>query len=121
MQRQLAFLGHAVRDGAFELRIQRQHGAEDFAERSEIVVGNPAAETQQLFVEHRSYVERTLDSFCGDRWFAVVQFNHNAGHTLLAKGHEHAATDDWHGFGGDTVGEHHVERHGQSNVAEFGH
>ena len=37
MQRQLAFFGDAVSDGAFELRIERQHGAEDLAERGKIV------------------------------------------------------------------------------------
>ena len=121
MQRQLAFLRYAVGDAAFELRIQRQHGAEDFAERREIVVGNPAAEAQQLFVENRSGVEYAENGFCFDGRGSVVQFDHDASHTLLTKRHEHAATDHRSGFGGDTVRKDHVERHGQGNVAEFGH
>ena len=49
--------GEAIADRAFEFGIQRQHGAEDFAERGEIVVGDPAAEMQQLLVEDRRWVE----------------------------------------------------------------
>ena len=121
MQRQLAFFGDAVSDGAFELGIERQHGAEYFAERGEIVVRDPAAEAQQLIVEHRRGVEHAEDGFSRDRGLAIVQFNDDAGHALLAKGHEHASADHGSGIGGDTVGENHVERHGQGNVAELGH
>ncbi len=121
MQRQLAFFGDAVSDGAFELRVQRQHGAENFADRREVVVGDPAAETQQLLIEHRRDIEHAEDGFRFDRWLAVVQFDHDAGHALLAEGHEHASADDGSGLGGHTVGEDHVERHGQGDVAEFGH
>src|ERR1039458_51272 len=118
---ELAFFGDAVGDAAFEFRVQRQHGAKSFAERSEIVVGNPAPGAQKLLIEHWSDVEHTQDDLSCDRWFAVVQFNHDAGKALLAERHEHAAADHGSGLGRDTVGEDHVERHGQGNVAVLGH
>ena len=86
-----------------------------------IVVGDPAAEVQQLLVEHRGGIEHAEDVFRGDGGFAVVQFDDDARHALLAERHEHASADDWRGVRGDTVGEDHVQRHGQGDVAEFGH
>ena len=121
MQRQPAFLSDAVSNGAFELRVQRQHGAENFADRGEIIIGNPTAKTQQLIVEHRRNVEDAENSFCLDRRFAIVEFNHDSRHALLAESYEHAAADHRSGFCTDTVGKNHVERHGQGNVAELGH
>ena len=89
--------------------------------RSEIVVGDPAAEAQQLLIEHRRGVEHAEDILGGDRRLAVVQFDDDARHALLAKRHQHAPAHDRRGIRRDTVGEDHVQRHGQGNVAEFGH
>jgi hypothetical protein len=50
-----------------------------------------------------------------------VQFDHDASHALLAKRHQHAASNYGRGTGWHTVSEDHVERHGQRNVAEFWH
>ena len=50
-----------------------------------------------------------------------MQFDDDAGHALLAERNQHAASNDGRGFRGDTVGEDHVERHGNGDVAEFGH
>ena len=121
MQRELAFRCDAVSDGTLELRIQRQHGAEDFAERGKIVVGDPTAETQELVIEYRNSVEYALNSFGCDRGLTVVQFEDNAGQALLAEGHEHAAADQGSDLGADAIGKDHVERHGQGDVAELGH
>ena len=62
-----------------------------------------------------------MNIFRGDRWLAVVQFDDDARHALLAERDEDASAHDWRGIRGDTVGEDHVQRHGQGDVAEFGH
>src|ERR1700733_13059523 len=61
MERRPALPSNAVGNGAFELGAQREHGAEDFAGRREIVIGNPTAEAEQLVVKHRSEVEPSSD------------------------------------------------------------
>ena len=121
MQRHLTFFGEAVADGAFELGVQWEHGAEHIPERGEIVVGDPAAEMQQLIVENWNGIQDGQNIFRDDRRFAVVCFDDDARHALLAKWDQHAAADNGRGVGGDTVGEDHVERDGDGDVAEFGH
>ena len=51
----------------------------------------------------------------------VVQLDHDARHSLLAEWDQDASADNGCGFTIDTVGECHVQRHGQSDVAKFGH
>ena len=121
MQRHLALFGDAVSDDALEFGTQWKHGAEDFADRSEIVVGDPTAEAQQCVVEHRGRVEDADHIFRGDRWLAVVEFGDDARHALLAERDEDASAHDRRAFRSYTVGKHHVERHGQGYVTEFGH
>ena len=121
VQRHLTMLGQAIADRTLELGVQREHGAKHFADRGEVVIGDPAAELEQLLVEHGRWVENGEDAFCGDGGLAVVQIDDDARHALLAKRDQHAAADDGRGVRGDTVGEDHVERHGHGDVAEFGH
>ena len=71
--------------------VKRQHGAENFADRSEIVVGDPTAQLQQLLIENGRGVERGEDVFCRDGRFAIVKFYDDARHALLAKWDQHAA------------------------------
>ena len=52
---------------------------------------------------------------------AIVQFNHDSTQALLPEGHKHTAADHGSGLDADTVGEDHVERHGQGNIAILGH
>src|SRR4029077_16367032 len=66
-------------------------------------------------------VERGEDVFCRDRRFAIVQFDDDARHALLAKWDQHASSYDGSGVRGDTVGKDHVERNRNGDVAEFGH
>ena len=117
----MSIVGEAIGDRALELGAQRQHGAKHFSERGEIVVGDPAAETKELFVEDRRGVEYAENVFDGDGWLAVVQFDDDARHALLAEWDQHASAHDGRGVRGDTVGEDHVERDGDGDVAEFGH
>ncbi len=50
-----------------------------------------------------------------------MQFDDDASHALLAKWDQHAAANYRGGIRGNTVGEDHVQRHGDCNVTEFGH
>jgi hypothetical protein len=50
-----------------------------------------------------------------------VKFYDDARHALLAKWDQHAASSDGRGVRRDTVGEDHVERNGDGDIAEFGH
>jgi hypothetical protein len=121
MQRHLPLAGDAIADEAFEFRAQRQHGAEDFSEGSEVVIRDPAAEVQELRIEHRHGVEHADEILDLDGRLAVVQLNHDARHALLTKWDQHAPADNRRGIRRNAVGECHVQRHGQGNVAEFGH
>ena len=106
---------------ALEFGTEWKHGAEDFADRGEIVVGDPAAQAQELLVENgrgSSTLRRCLGD---DRRLAVVKFDDDAGHALLAKWDQDASADYGRGARGDTVGEDHVERYREGDVAEFGH
>ena len=111
----------AVPDGALEFSHQRQHGAADFAKRRKIVVGDPASEANKQFIQDRLWVEHTDDVFGCDCWLAVVQFDDDARHALLAKRHQHASAHDGRGVCRDTVGEDHVQGDWKGYVAEFGH
>ena len=85
---------------------ERKHGAQDFAERSEIIFGNPRAELQQMFGEHRLLIEDTQDGAnrCCRNIFrrvaafvcrrAIMQRNHDALELLATKGNEDAAAYD---------------------------
>ena len=104
-----------------EFRSQRQHAAKYFSQRREIVVGNPPAELQQLIVENWRTIERADDVFGLNLGLAVVQLDNNTRHTALPEWNQHPAA-----HGGlypvcDAIGERHVQRDGQGNVAEFRH
>ena len=121
MQRHLPGVGDAIGDRPLELRRQRQHGAEHFAHRSEIIVGNPLPKFQQLFVEDRREIER-FDNFLGfDPWRTIMQLDDDTREALLPERHQHPPAHDRLHAGRDGVGERHVQRHGESDVAEEGH
>ena len=126
MQRHLPFGRDAIGDDAFKLGAERQHGAEDFAERRQVVVGNPVAQAQELLVQHRRRVEDAgeilgLYVLIPGSGLAVVQFGDDARQALLAKGdHDTSAHHRLHPFR-DAIGEDRVERYGQGYVAELRH
>jgi hypothetical protein len=99
MQRLVPVGGNAVCDGAFKLRSQRKHGPENFAERGEIVAGDPAGQAQQLVIEYRRDIEDGKDELGFDCRFAIVKFDNYARHALLAEGYQHTSPDYWRGFG----------------------
>jgi len=50
-----------------------------------------------------------------------MQLHHNAGHALLPKRHQHPPAHDRLHARRNGVGKHHVERHGEGDVAKKGH
>ena len=50
-----------------------------------------------------------------------MQLNDDPRHALLPKRHQHAPTDDGLHACGNGVGEHHVQRNSEGNIAEEGH
>jgi hypothetical protein len=50
-----------------------------------------------------------------------MQFDHDARDALLPEWNQHAPADDRRRIRPNTVGENHVQRHGQGDVTEFGH
>ncbi len=126
MQRHVALIRDAISDCPFELCREWQHGAEDFANRSEVIIGNPLAKFQQLLVEDRREIEGFDNFFYLDRWglslrLAIMQLDNDAPHPLLSERHQHAPADHRLHACRNGVGERHIERHGECNVAEEGH
>src|SRR5579872_104046 len=111
----------AVGDGAFEFGVQREHGAENFTERGQIVVGDPAGEAKELIVEDGRGIENTVDGFGCYRGLAIVELDYDACHATLAEGDEYTRADCGSCVRRDTVGEDRVEWDGEGYVAEFGH
>jgi hypothetical protein len=121
MQRHVSPFGDSISDDAFELSGERKHRAQDFADGGKIVVGNPATEAQQAIVKDGSGVDHVENILGGDLWFAIVEVDDDAHHPLLAKGDKDASSDYRRCAVRDTIGERHIERHRDGDVAEFGH
>ncbi len=122
-----ALLGDAVDPVAADLGGEREHAAEDFAERSAVVLRDPAGELEEFGREERGVVEEALDFFYFD-WFrisggcgwVVMQRDDDAEEPLAGEGDEDACAD----FGGkvaERVGEGAVERDRQRDVGVKGH
>ncbi len=117
----MPFLRDAVANCFFEFRAQRQHGPEHFADRSEVVVGNPLAQAYQLGIEHRRRIEHADDILGLNFRLLIMQRCDDSRHALLPERHKHASADHRLHPLGNSVGEDDVERHRQSYVAEFRH
>ena len=100
---------------------KREHRAKNVADRSEVVVGDPASEAQQLIVEDRRGIDHAKTFFVVTDGLRSCSSDDDAGDALLAKRNEDASAHDGRGIRGDTVGEDHVERNRESYVAELGH
>src|SRR5205814_3042478 len=81
----------------------------------------PSSEAKKQFIQDRLGVEHADDVFSCDCRLAVVQFDNDARHALLAERHQHASAHDGCGVYRDTVGEDHVQGDWKGYVAEFGH
>src|SRR3954466_7629333 len=91
----LAFVGDAVADDALEFGTQGEHCSENFTDWGKVVVGDPAAEAEEVGIENCRRIEDADDILRGDIRLAVVKFCDDAGHALLAEGDEDASADDW--------------------------
>ena len=118
MQRFESGVGDAIHTRAFYFGAKRKHGAEHFADGSNVVLRNPASELQQGCVEHWRRIENLGDVFRCDLRLAIMQFNNDSGKPLFAKWNEHASADH-RNVSVYAIGENDVERYGNRDVAEL--
>jgi hypothetical protein len=107
---------------AADLGGEGHHAAEDFAERGDVVGGDPLGEEEEFVGEEWGVVEDLLEGFDFDvgGWRVVVDADDDAHEALAAEGDEDAGAD----CGGDAVdrvGEVAVERDGEGDIAVTGH
>lgn len=116
-----AAIGEAPDAGVADLAGERSHGAEDFAEGGAVVIGNPAAEGQELLLEHGFGVEEAENLLGGDVGGRVVGVDDDAGEFARSEGDDDSAAglDAVAQRFGQTVGEGAVQRDGQAHVNVF--
>ena len=121
MQRHLSSVGDAIRNRPLKLSRQRQHGTKHLANRGKIVIGNPLAELQKLFIENGREIKR-FQNFLGFYIRRpIMQLHDNSRQSLLPERHQHTPTHNRLHPRRDGVGERHVQRHRERDVAEKGH
>ena len=86
----MAFFGDAIRDGAFKFRAQRQHGAEHFAERCQVIIRDPFGQAHELLMEDGSGIEDVEDAFGFYRRLAIMYLDDHARHPLLPERYQHS-------------------------------
>jgi hypothetical protein len=103
-----------------DLAHERQHGAKNFANWSDVVLRDPLREVDELRREDRLVVKDIQDWARFDRRRIVMKTEDDAGHLFIAEWHEDASANRRRGctYG---VGKRAVERNRQSNIAEGGH
>ncbi len=106
--------------GFLDLRRKRQHSANNFADGSEIILGNPLPQLQKRGVEHWLRIEHLEYCFRLHGGRAVVDSRHYAREPLLSERHQHSSANDGNAVS-QTVGKHHVQRDRQSDIAKLRH
>ena len=124
MQSHSSLISDAIRNRPLKFCRKRQHRPKHLADGSEIVIGDPLSQFQKLFIKHGREIKRFnnffyLGSFNLRR--TIMHFDDNARQALLPKRHQHTpAYNRLHAWR-NGVGERHVKRHGEGDVAEEGH
>src|ERR1700676_2233089 len=90
-----SFLGDAITDGSLKFSAEREHAAKHFAERSEIIIGDPFAQPHQLLVKNRLRVQCAYEVFGRNTGLAIMKFDDDSREPLLAERDEHAASHNW--------------------------
>ncbi len=100
---------------------QRQHGAQDFAERSAVVAGDPVAEAEEFVVEDRFGIDQAEGVFEIRVGRIVMNTEDDAGEFARAEGDEDACAglDAMLESERERVGESLIERDWQADVAEL--
>ena len=99
---------------------KRQHGAEDLADRRNIVLRDPFGQAQQCGIEQRLGVEDVENFFCRDRRWMIVQRSHYASQPVSAEGYEHAAAN-YRLCAIDAISKRSGQRNWQRHVTELRH
>src|SRR5581483_12317891 len=94
MQRHAAWFSDAISDDTLEFGRERKHGAKDFSDRREVVVGDPAAEAEKMIVENRGGIDDGEEVLGLHFRLAIVQLDEDAHQALLAERDEDASADD---------------------------
>ncbi len=117
-----AEIGEAVVDGAADFRSERQHGAQHFAERREVVLRDPLGELKQMVAEQRLLVEHGLKILYLDvGWGLGGEGRHHADELFIAEGRNDARATLRLLPEAHAVDKRVVQRHGQRDFAECRH
>ena len=113
-----AGVGDAVGEVAADFGGERHHGAEDFAEGCDVVLGDPGGKLHEFGREQGSVVENLLDGFdfYAIGGWVVVHADDDAEQALATEGDEDASAECGHSSV-NRVSEDAVERDGQGDVA----
>ena len=114
-------LADAIADRAAYFCHQREHAAQHFPQRGQVVLRNPGRQLHQLGVENRHLVKYRFNQPCFDRRSLIVQAGDHTDQLFLAKGHHDAAPDWGVILGLELVGKGPIKRHRKHNVTECGH
>ena len=117
----MAFFRDAIGDGTFEFRAQRQHGAEHFAERRQVIIRDPFTQAHELLIEDGSGVENVEDAFGFYRRLAIMYLDDDARHPLLPERYQHSSAHHRLKAIRDVIGKGGIQRHRECDVAEFRH
>src|SRR3989442_13364247 len=86
VQRNVTLVCDPINNCTSKFRTQRKHGAEDFSERSEVVLADPFSQPQQLLPERRQLIliQCLQDIFCRHFGGATMQFGDDPNRSLPA-------------------------------------
>ena len=87
-----AGIGQGINFAGPDIRRQRQHAAQHFAQRRAVVIRYPARERKQRGVEHRRGIDQSQHFARRHRRSFVVTTQHHAGHFARTKRNQHAAS-----------------------------
>ncbi len=99
---------------------QRKHGAQDFADRRDVIERDPLCQFEKLRREDGFFIENVEEQLCFDRRRFVVNAQDDACQFLIAEGDENARANGGYRVV-NRIGEGAIERDGQRNVAVSGH
>src|SRR6266436_9753748 len=108
MERFMSSLSDAIYLGFLDLRRQRQHRANNFADGSEIVLGDPLPEFQKRRIENRVSIQDLKHSLRLHGGRAIMDRRHYAREPLLSEWNQHPSANDGNTVS-QTVRKHHVQ------------
>src|SRR5215469_3237111 len=93
MERVQSFGGDVIARGAAELGRQRQHAAQYLADWRDVIVRDPLSQLHQLIRQCWRRIQHLLYSLGFEMGLAIMPFDDDAAHSLLAEGNDHPSAD----------------------------